>query len=307
MPTPEPPVVPAASGPGPSGVIHDIGYRHFEGTRLTRAEITRVLYVDTLRGAFGLGRSTRSKIMPFVLIALATLPTVVIAVLASVVGFEELPIGYTGYLGVISILISLFVAGQAPGAVSRDLRFRTVSLYFSRPLGRTDYVRAKYAALATAVLVFVSVPLLALYAGALLAPLDFLDQTRGLLLGLLDGALVAVVVSGIALLVASLTPRRGLGVAAVIGLLVITGGVQGALQGLGEVNGNEALAGYSGLVDPFATVSGLLVGLTPLDPSPGMPEPPGLLGVLAYALVLVLLSAGSYAALVWRYSRVSVS
>ncbi len=304
MSTPEVPPTPQTA---PTGVIHDIGYRHFEGTRLTRGEITRVLYVDTLRGAFGLGRSTRSKIMPFVLLGLATLPTVVIAVLASVVGFDELPVDYVDYLALITILVSLFVAGQAPAAVSRDLRFRTVSLYFSRPLGRTDYVRAKYAALATAVLVFVSVPLLTLYAGALLAPLDVLDQTRGLLLGLLDGALVAVVVSGVALLIASLTPRRGLGVAAVIGVLVVSGGVQSGLQALGEQTGNVSLAGYSGLLDPFATVGGLLVALTPLDPSPGMPEPPGALGLVAYLLVLLLYSGGSYAALAWRYARVSVS
>ena len=54
----------------PAARIHNIGYRHYDGPRLGAGFIGRSLYVDTLRGAFGLGRSAKSKIMPFVLLAL---------------------------------------------------------------------------------------------------------------------------------------------------------------------------------------------------------------------------------------------
>ena len=44
-----------------TGVIHDIGYRHYDGPRLGASYIRRALYVETLRGAYGLGRSARRR------------------------------------------------------------------------------------------------------------------------------------------------------------------------------------------------------------------------------------------------------
>lgn len=303
-------MAPTTPDPGPPEVgdstIFDIGYRHFDGTRLERRQIALALYVETLRGAFGLGRSTRSKIMPFGLLAAAVLPALIIAVIASVIGFGGLPLDYPDYLVAITTLVALYVAGQAPAAVSRDLRFRTVTLYFSRPLRRADYVRAKYAALATAVLIFTVVPLLTLYVGALLAKLDFWEQTRGVLVTLVTATLLAVVISGVSLVIASLTPRRGLGVAAVIAVLVILGGVQGALQLLGEANGNQVLADYSGLIDPFSVVTVLVGSISSVEPG-GTSVPPGIVGTLVYAAWTLVLVVGSYAALAARYARVSVS
>ena len=43
-----------------AGAIHDIGYRHYDGARLGASYIRRSLFVETLRGAYGLGRSARS-------------------------------------------------------------------------------------------------------------------------------------------------------------------------------------------------------------------------------------------------------
>lgn len=296
------------SSPEPTsgGVIFDIGYRHFEGRRVDRRGITLALYVESLRGAFGLGRSARSKIMPFALLAIAVVPALIIAVVASVAKFKTLPLGYVGYLTAITTLVALYVAGQAPAAVSRDLRFRTVSLYFSRPIGRMDYVRAKYAALASAVLIFTAVPLLTLYAGALLASLPFWAQTRGVLVALAEAVLLAVVISGVSLVIASVTIRRGLGVAAVIAVLVISGGVQSALQALGAQQGSTALAGYSGLVDPFSVVLGVVVWAFSADPGAG-PRPPGAVGGLVYLAELLVLVAASYAGLSYRYRKVTVS
>ncbi|WP_410961726.1 hypothetical protein, partial [Salmonella sp. SAL4457] len=74
-------------------------------------------------------------------------------------GAPDLPADYASYSFTMQVIVSIYVAGQAPVAVSRDLRFRTITLYFSRPLRRGDYVAAKFAALATAVLVFCATPL----------------------------------------------------------------------------------------------------------------------------------------------------
>ena len=43
-----------ASPAGTSGVIHDIGYRRYDGQRLGRAQIARALCWHSLRSAFGI-------------------------------------------------------------------------------------------------------------------------------------------------------------------------------------------------------------------------------------------------------------
>lgn len=291
---------------GPAGVIHDIGYRHYDGLRLGQAEVARALFVESLRGAYGIGRSARSKIMPALLLAGTCLPALIVAVIVNVTAADPLPITYTEYALAISPLVALYVAGQAPASVSRDLRFRVVSLYFSRPLRRVDYVRAKYAALATAIFALVTIPVLVLYVGALLAQLPFWAQTRGMLASLAGNLLLAVVLAGLGLVIAALTPRRGLGVAAVITVLVMATGVQGSLQALGQEQGSTALADYSGLVSPFTLVNGVLVWA--FDASTAdTTGPPGTTGGLVFLAVALASIAACYGLLMVRYRKVSVS
>ncbi len=122
--------------PEPTGAIHDIGYRHYDGPRLGAAYIRRSLYVDTLRGAFGLGRSARSKVMPFLLLAVMVLPAITMGIVTGYFGLPALPLGYTEYFFAFQVVVTIFVGSQAPAAMSRDLRFRVAPLYFSRPLSR---------------------------------------------------------------------------------------------------------------------------------------------------------------------------
>ena len=290
----------------PAGVIHDIGYRHYDGRRLGAVEITRALFLESLRGAYGIGRSTRSKIMPILLFGAATLPALIVAVVVNVTKAGELPVTYTEYTLTISAAISLYVAGQAPASVSRDLRFRVVSLYFSRPLSRTNYVRAKYAALTGGVFVLTAVPTLVLYAGALLAQRPFWAQTRGALTALVGAGLLAVVLAGLGLVIAAVTPRRGLGVAAVITVLVMASAVQGFLQALGQDQGTRSLQVYSGLVSPFSLVDHVLIWAFNAHRPDELPAP-GALDGLVYVAVLIAFVAACYGLLIMRYRRVSVS
>ena len=151
------PVTTGATG-GPTGAIHDIGYRHYDGPRLGPSYIQRSLYIDTFRGAFGLGRSARSKVMPFLLLAVMVLPAVTIGIVTGYFGLEELPLDYVRYIFAFQVVVSVFVASQAPAAMSRDLRFRVAPLYFSRPLSRQQYVQAKFAGLSSALFVVCIAP-----------------------------------------------------------------------------------------------------------------------------------------------------
>src|SRR5690606_24438341 len=218
--------MPAHPDSAPAGVIHDIGYRHYDGDRLGRAAITRALFWHSLRGAYGLGRSARSKILPMSLFAIMCIPAFIIAVIANVgaLNLSDLPLPYERYVITTQGVLTIFLAAQAPQSVSRDLRFKTVPLYFSRPLERVDYIGAKFAAMSAAMFILIGVPLLIMYIGALLAEFSVVTHSREVAVALLGAAVFAIVLSGIGLLIASMTPRRGFGVAAIITVLALSYG-----------------------------------------------------------------------------------
>ncbi|MGW0581491.1 ABC transporter permease, partial [Streptomyces sp. NPDC002920] len=177
---------PVTAPPGDQTRIHNIGYRSYDGPRLGRAYARRSLYSQSLRGSYGLGRSVKSKVLPMLLFVVMCVPAAIMVAVAVATKAKELPVDYTRYAIVMQAVISLYIASQAPQSVSRDLRFKTVPLYFSRPIETADYVRAKFAALASALFVLTAAPLLVLYVGALLAKLDFADQTEGFAQGLVS-------------------------------------------------------------------------------------------------------------------------
>ncbi len=288
------------------GVIHDIGYRHYVGRRLGRGPIMQALFVDTLRGSYGLGRSLRSKLMPLTLLAMVSLPAVIIVFVASATGADKLPVQFTSYTYAVHALVLIFVAGQAPQCVSRDLRFRVMTLYFSRPLRRGDYVTAKFAAMTSAVFALLMVPLTILLVGSWLAKLPFWAQLRGYSQAAVGALLVALVLAGISLVIAAVTPRRGLGVAAIITVLLVSSAVQSAVQAVAEQQHQERLAGWSAVLSPMTLVEGVQSWLFDLRPDYGAPVP-GDVGGLVFCLVTVAVVLGSFGLLLLRYRRVSVS
>lgn len=289
-----------------SGVIHDIGYRHYDGPRLGIRYITRSLFVSSLLGAFGFGRSARSKVMPLLLLAVILLPALIMAAVVNITGDDKLPVAYTSYIINLSVVVIIFTGGQAPQMVSRDLRFGVASLYFSRPLTRHAYVQAKFAAMAAALFVLTAAPLLVLYVGALLAKLSIWPQTRDFAYALLGAALLSLLLSGIGLVIASITPRRGLGVAAIVTVLLVAAGVQGISSGIAKDQGNETLAGYLGLISPFSLLDGVQVWAFGAETAT-VQAPPGTTGGLVFLAAAAAIVAGCIALLLARYRKVSVS
>ncbi|GAA1252111.1 ABC transporter permease [Kitasatospora nipponensis] len=289
----------------PDGVIHDIGYRGYQGPRLGRGYATRSLYTQSLRAAFGLGRSAKSKVLPMLVLAGIVLPAALMVAMAIQQQGTELPTDYPQYLNRIGLLMAeIFVAAQAPVLLSRDLRFSLVPLYFSRPITRGDYVRAKGAAMVTALSVVMALPLLVLYAGALLAGFDFAHNTGHLAIGLLAAVLQAVVLSAIGLLIAAATPRRGFGVAAIMAVLVVTSGVSTVLAGLHD--GLDS-ASWSYLLAPSRAVQYFVnevCGLVSSDRFSEIIGTPGTLGTVAFGLEIVALPAAAYVLLLRRYRKI---
>ncbi|MFE0453740.1 ABC transporter permease [Streptomyces sp. NPDC058914] len=286
--------------------IHNIGYRNYDGPRLGRSYARRSLYSQSLRGAYGLGRSVKSKVLPMLLFVVMCVPAAIMVAVAVATKAAELPVDYTEYALFMQAVISLYVASQAPQSVSRDLRFKTVPLYFSRPIETADYVRAKFAALASALFILTAAPLLVLYLGALLAKLDFADQTKGFAQGLVSVTLLSLLLAGLSLVIAAVTPRRGFGIAAVIAVLTISYGAVSTLQAIADAQGSTSAIPWIGLFSPITLIDGVQTAfLGATSAFPGGVGPSHGEGVV-YVLVALGLIAASYGLLMRRYRKVGL-
>jgi ABC-2 type transport system permease protein len=299
----------------PAGVIHDIGYKPYAGPRNGRAYIVRSLFSHSLRSAFGLGRGAKARIVPGAVFAIMLLPSLIsVAQTAADPSRNSTLIPYDRYAHTMSLPLIVFIAVAAPELVTRDLRFRTLPLYFSRPLRRADYPLAKLLALAAAIAVLEIVPLLVMFLGTIASAGSggaVWAQTKQLLPGLVVTAGYAVVFSPLALLLASATKRRVLATGAIAILILATSAVSGVLEAVGTVQNPPTpsptgityrpIAREAALIDPLRLVEGTRVWAE--DASDPAVPPPGPLGPL-YALELVGLIAVTGGGLVLRYRKV---
>jgi ABC-2 type transport system permease protein len=306
-----------------AGVIHDLGYRHYEGPRLGRAGIIRALYWHSLRSAFGIGRGAKAKIVPILAFILMCLPAIVNAVAVAQQPGQPPVVDYDTYAYQLRTLVMLiFVAAQAPELVSRDLRSHVLPLYYSRPMRRLDYPLAKYLAFTAACLLLVEIPLIILYVGNLLSAgggSAVWGQTKALIPGLGVGALWAVLLAAIGLFLASLTGRRAYATGMIAIYFFLTWILARILiniaqhgGGPGPVHAPGGLAAASiplsarlpGLISPFTVLDGVRQWLGGTNPGP-IPNPGG--AGVAYGLMFVLLLAVSLGGLAVRYRKVGAS
>ncbi|MDQ4034769.1 MAG: ABC transporter permease subunit [Chloroflexota bacterium] len=285
------------------GTIYDIGYRHYDGPRLGRRGAIAAIIGAGMRAVFGLGRSGRSKILPWGTLILGLMPAVVAVAIRVLVGDLVDLYSYENYLWGIGALLPIFLAAQAPELVVNDLRHRVLPLYFSRPIGRLDYVAAKLAALSVALLGITLLPVLLLFAGRVLAAEDLVgalgDEIGSLPAILGSGVLHAVVLASLGLAICSLAARRAYAAGAVLAVFLIGGVVSGTFQEQG--GGLEALAPF---LNPLAILDGarqwLLGGGVAESPVSAADVP-----LATYGLATATLLGGSLAILAVRYRRVS--
>jgi ABC-2 type transport system permease protein len=290
-----------------AGVIHDLGYRGYDGPRLGRAQIVRALTWHSFRSAFGIGRGVKAKVLPVLALVAMCLPAAVNA-FAVARGNARL-FGYDVYSPTLRVIVvTIFIAAQAPELVSKDLRSRVLPLYFSRPLRRGDYPLAKYIALTAALLVLIELPLLILYVGTISSAKGgsaVWSETKALIPGLGVGVLWAVMMAAIGLVLASLTGRR----AYATGIVAITCFLTWALsmlliQSEGGTSATATGARLGGLFSPFTVLDGVRMWLG--GTTPGEVADPGRYGPL-YGVVAVILLAASLGGLAARYRKVSQS
>lgn len=211
------------------GAVYDRGYRPYEGVRGGRGAATWALYKASIRRALGLRRSWRQKVAPFVLLGIVTIPAIInvgVGYITRDQPFDRVDIiTYRDYVGVSSALL-LFVALVAPDVMCPDRRQRVLPLMFARPLTGADYVLAKVGAIGTILFAFSFLPQVVLFLGNMLVS----DSAFEYLTGHLDVLwhvpvsvlLLALYYAVIGVAIASLTDRRIVAGAAVIGLFLVT-------------------------------------------------------------------------------------
>ena len=159
----------------------------------------------------------------------------------------------------------------------------------------------RWLSLTVAVWLFMSVPMLLLYLGAMLSGLDKSDQTTSLLKAVVLQVLLAMLVAGITGLISSVSLRRGFAVVGSVMALIVLTGVITAVQAISAEEDADAASTAVGLFSPWSLYNGLAdawdAGVDTFVPVDGA-------WPLAYALVALLLVAATLLGLVARFRKV---
>ncbi|TWP33310.1 ABC transporter permease subunit [Leekyejoonella antrihumi] len=296
----------------PHGVIHDIGYRPFTGRRQGTGAIAASLYLTSLRHCFGLGRSGKSKVIPFLIFAIMLIPALVLA--GMLIQLHKMSMSsqadlfgplsnYFGYPYWTQLLITIFAAAQAPVLFARDLRYRTIVLYFARPLSRAVYVLVRLGALVTALFAIIAIPMAIWYAVALTAYVDTGEQSHNFWTAMVGVVVLVLVIAAFSGMIAALTTRAGLAVAAIIIALMVTSGIVTALLGAAHGSHNGTLGLVVAAFNPFTAVAQLVTGVfTTPAPNPDLPHPSAAWAT-AYAVIALVWILGPVWVLLLRIRK----
>jgi len=233
-----------------TGAVYDRGYRPYEGARGGRRSARTALFRASVRRALGVRREWRQKVAPFVLLTVAVVPAIVnvgVKYLSRNTPARDLEfITYRDYVGVSNTLL-VFVAVTAPDIMCPDRRQRVLPLVFARPLKGVDYVIAKLATMVAILFAFSFIPQVILFVGQMLVSNDGAlryarDNAEVIWQVPAAVALLALFYAAIGVAVSSLTSRRIIAGATIIGLFLVTSIVSSILVGpeQGEVRTQSA-------------------------------------------------------------------
>jgi len=288
-----------------AGNIYDLGYQRYEGVRLGRRHAILALYRASLRGAFGLGRRTTAKIAPAVLVVVALGPALLQLLGALLAGDGDIEIvRHDEYYTLVTFVLAIYVAAIAPDVVGRDQNNRTLTLYFTRAISRSDYVLAKFLALTSAMLLITLAPQLVLFAANGLVADSFgtylredLDQLPPIVgTAVLGSALIASIGAAIA----AQTPQRAFATVGIVATFLLTAIIAGILVSAIDSLWTR-LAIY---ISPFAMLEGFTVWMFRAEVNEDSLLVTADFALYTYALAALAITAGCYGLLLRRYLKV---
>ena len=291
---------------GDTGAVYDRGYRPYEGPRgRSRGAATFALYKASIRRALGIRRPWRQKVAPFVLLGVVTIPAIVNVGIGYVTHRSPRRQARDHHLSRLRRGVVGAAAVRCTGRTRRDVprpsAARVLPLMFARPLTGIDYVVAKVGAIASILFAFSFLPQVVLFVGNMLVSDSAYTYFTGHLDVLwkvpLSVGILAIYYAIIGVTVASLTDRRIVAGAGIIGLLLVTSIASGIIVGDFEA-GHGSIAGLINIwVLPLYLKDIVFLGnVDPQSPLSGVANA----GLYALVLYLVILLVGS-GVLLYRY------
>ena len=220
------------------GEVYDRGYSHYDGPREGRRRAILSLFTYSMKRAMGIRKSWTAKVLPILLYVASFVPLIVMIGIAALLPNANVA-SYPDYFSGIFTIVGIFSATVIPEILVPDRREKTLPLYFARAITRFDYVFAKLAAAAVLTMTISVLPAIILWLGTQLtakspasAMRDNLDDLGRVVL---LGTLIALTLGTIALVVSSMTDRKGVAIAViVIGFIVVTSLVEPAVTELDQ-------------------------------------------------------------------------
>jgi ABC-2 type transport system permease protein len=216
-----------------------------------------------VRGAFGIGRGARSKVVPIGLLVLLMIPALVSLGVTAIAGSAAEgfnPVTYDSYYSITQTVLFLFIAAQGPELVGPDQRDHVLPLYFSRPIFRSDYAFAKLIALIGALLLFTLAPQALLFFGRILQAPQFADGVTenlpSLVPILLSALFISVLFASAGLAISAFTPRRAYATVAIIALFIASNAIGAILFAI--LRGQPDLRKWTALM----SIDSILAGVT---------------------------------------------
>ncbi len=253
--------------PTPAARIHDVRFSGYTGDRSPSWTAPLVLARWSLLRAFGRRRGWSAKFVPYALLTMALIPGIGVLTVRALVSQtsteQQLPIEilpYSDYLGLIGTLIVLWTALVTPELVCPDIQHRVTSLYFATAVSPRGYVLGKWLASMVALLGMTLLPVLVLWAGNIMFAESVTDAFRADLdnvpriIG--SGVIVAVFFSTLGLAVAALTGRRAYAIGALVGIIIGSAILAGALE---AATGNGAAGAVNLVAVPIQLAQQLFV------------------------------------------------
>jgi ABC-2 type transport system permease protein len=296
---------PMVAGQAGQSAIYDLGYRGYDGPRLGRRAAVWALFTASLRAAWGLGRSGRSKIVPWGALAFASLSAVVQSAVNATAGPLAARAGpgvnFHNYIFQSSVFVFIFLAAQAPELLGGDQRNRVLALYFAHAMERMDYAAAKLGAMVVSLLALCLVPLTILFLGLTFGSADlvagFRDQLGNVpeIIGV--AVIYALLYSAVGMAISAFTPRRAYAIGAIVAVFLVGTALPALVR-----RAASSIGDWPTLLDVNAVAEGVRHALFG-GPANGPVANASIPNVGYYATFAAVIIVG-YAVYFWRYQRV---
>jgi ABC-2 type transport system permease protein len=253
------------------GHVYRRRYTRYAGSRQGRTRSYLALINHSLRRALGIRRKWTSKIIPIFLYAAAFIPVIGFIAVPAILGIDGVEFGSADLFSALSLILLVFAAAASPEMLCDDRRENVLPLYYSRGLSRWDYLAAKMLSLGMIMLSVSLLPALLLFLGNTFlqdAPFSYLTSNADEFPRILAAALLlSVYYSAIGLAVSSMTERKGVASAIIIGVFLAGTAIANGLYESIDQSWNFVFV----LIAMMEIPDGILIMLFDYSPSMSLP------------------------------------